>query len=127
MIVGCLGDVIFIVSSSTVKTLNNIKYSGQASYATHKRHMASSLTEFTGLEPEKITLDVELSSTFGSDPDEEIEVLRGAMEAGLTMPLVIGTKTYGRYRWTITAFNAQIQSHGPGTATVSLTLQEYLL
>ncbi len=127
MIVGCLGDIVFSVSSYTIKTLNNMKYSGSASYATHKRHMASSLTEFTGLEPEKITFDVELSSALGADPDSEIEEIRTAMETARTMPLVIGTKSYGRYRWTITAFSAQIQTNGPGTATVSLTLQEYLL
>lgn len=61
-IVGCLGDVIFTVSRSVVRTLDNMTWSGSARYATHERHLTNALTEFTGLDPDKITFDILLSA-----------------------------------------------------------------
>ena len=49
---------------------------------------------------------------------------------GKTLPLVIGDKAYGKYRWTIVSHDIELTTtDGNGNVTsmtVSITLQEYL-
>ena len=47
MIVGALGDVVFSVSSRTLKTISNFVWSGSARYATHDLHAGNSISEYT--------------------------------------------------------------------------------
>ena len=56
MIVGALGDVVFSVSSRTLKTISNFVWSGSARYATHDLHAGNSISEYTGTDLAKITL-----------------------------------------------------------------------
>lgn len=130
MIVGCLGDVVFQVSENTIKTINNMQWSGSARYATHHRHNGNSLTEFTGLDPDKITFDIYLSAYLGISPMAETNKLWSYIRSGAAVPLVLGNHGYGRYRWTIVSQKIKMQTYdGHGnvtTATVSVTLQEYL-
>ena len=130
MVVGALGDIVFSVSSRTVKTIKNMNWSGSARYATHQRHAGNALTEFTGLDPDKITLDIELSVYLGVDPMTEITRIWRYERNAVTLPLVLGNHGYGRYRWTITSHKTKAKTydgHGNITsATVSLSLQEYL-
>lgn len=130
MVVGALGDIVFSVSSRMVKTISNMNWSGSARYATHQRHAGNALTEFTGLDPDKITLDIELSVYLGVDPMTEITRIWRYERNAVTLPLVLGNHGYGRYRWTITSHKTKAKTydgHGNITsATVSLSLQEYL-
>ena len=57
MIVGALGDVVFSVSSRTLKTISNFVWSGSARYATHDLHAGNSISEYTGTDLAKITFD----------------------------------------------------------------------
>ena len=70
--VGCLGDIVFTVSDRTIETINNVTWSGSARYATHQRHGTHALTEFTGLDPDKMTFDIVLSAYLGVDPIAEV-------------------------------------------------------
>ncbi len=129
-IVGCLGDVIFTVSRSVVRTLDNMTWSGSARYATHERHLTHALTEFTGLDPDKITFDILLSADLGVDPIAEVVKLWNIERSGRAVPLTVGTKGYGKYRWNIVKHEMKMKTfYGNGdvhTATVSVSLQEYL-
>ena len=129
-IVGCLGDVIFTVSRSVVRTLDNMTWSGSARYATHERHLTNALTEFTGLDPDKITFDILLSAELGVDPIAEVVKLWNIERSGRAVPLTVGTKGYGKYRWNITKHEMKMKTFYKNgdvhTATVSLSLQEYL-
>ena len=129
-IVGCLGDVIFTVSRSVVRTLDNMTWSGSARYATHERHLTHALTEFTGLDPDKITFDILLSADLGVDPIAEVVNLWNIERSGQTVPLTVGTKGYGKYRWNILKHDMKMKTfYANGdvhTATVSVSLQEYL-
>ena len=129
-IIGCLGDIIFEVSEDTVRTLDNMVWSGSARYAVHERHLTNALTEFVGLDPDKITFDITLSSDLGVDPITEVVKIWNIERSGLAVPLTVGTKGYGKYRWSIVkhvmkmkTFYANGDVH---TATVSVSLQEYL-
>ena len=129
-IVGCLGDVIFTVSRSVVRTLDNMTWSGSARYATHERHLTNALTEFTGLDPDKITFDILLSAELGVDPIAEVVKLWNIERSGRAVPLTVGTKGYGKYRWNITKLEMKMKTFYKNgdvhTATVSVSLQEYL-
>lgn len=129
-IIGCLGDVIFTVSRSVVRTLDNMTWSGSARYATHERHLANALTEFTGLDPDKITFDILLSAELGVDPIAEVVKLWNIERSGRAVPLTVGTKGYGKYRWNITKHEMKMKTFYKNgdvhTATVSVSLQEYL-
>lgn len=130
MKVGCLGDVVFEVSERSIETIQKLTMSGTATYATHQRHMRYALTEFVGLPPETITMDIKLSLRLGVDPWNEFKKLRKYMVDRKTLALVIGTKTFGRYRWTITSYKTEMELYTADikleNATISLTLQEYL-
>lgn len=128
--IGSLGNVAFQVSASTIKTINNMLWSSSAKYATHERHGTTALTEFTGVDPEKITFDIELSVYLGVSPLTEIDKLRTYLRSGTAVSFVMGSRVYGQYRWTITALKVKAQGFDKNgdmeRATVSVTLQEYL-
>ncbi len=129
-IIGCLGDVAFTVSKDVVRTLNNMDWSGSARYAVHNRHLTHALTEFTGLDPDKLTFDILLSADLGVDPMVEVAKLWTIERSGKAVPLTIGTHGYGKYRWTITKHKVKTKAFYVNgdlhTVTVSVSLQEYL-
>ena len=130
MVIGCLGDIVFQVSEETVYTLDNMTWSGSARYAVHERHLNHALTEFTGLDPDQISFDIMLCSELGADPITEVVKLWDIERSGQAVPLTIGTKAYGKYRWNIVKHEMKPKAHRANgdihTATVSGSLQEYL-
>ncbi len=129
MIVGCLGNIAFKVSGDFVRTLNNFQWSGNANYSTHKRHLGDALVEFTGLQPDSITFDVLLSSELGVNVMEDCVRIWDYERQGKTLPLVIGDKAYGKYRWVIKSHKIKGESFDKrgnlSSAKLSLTLMEY--
>ena len=130
MVVGCLGSIVFQVSESTVRTLDNLAWSGSARYATHERHLMGALTEFPGMDPERVTFDITLCAELGVDPLTEAKKIATLEDRGQVVPLTIGTRSYGKYRWTILKHEMKAKAYSRNgnvhTATVSVSLQEYL-
>lgn len=128
--IGCLGDIPFEVSSDRIRTPSKIKQSGSARYSTHQRHCGDALTEFVGNDPAKITMNIQLSAYMGVDPMACMDKIVKYCREGTVIPLVIGERSYGRYRWTIQSHTAELsQTDGKGNVLsmeVSITLQEYL-
>lgn len=129
MTIGCLGDVVFHVSSDVVLTLRNFSWNVSAKYATHQRHASAALTEFTGLDAEKFSFEVTLSEYLGVDVQSAIKQLMLYTKKGTTLPLVLGSKVYGDYRWVILQMAVKSRTFdGRGNLTeavVTLSLQEY--
>lgn len=130
MVIGCLGSIPFTVSADTVRTIENMVWSGSARYAVHQRHMTNALTEFTGLDPDKISFDITLSTELGVDPNAEVVKIWNYERNGTAVPLTLGTKGYGKYRWNILNHKMKLQhfdrSGNVTHAVVSVSLQEYL-
>lgn len=128
--IGCLGDIAFEVSEETVRTLDNLKWSGAAKWAVHERHMYHALTEYTGMEPDKISFSVYLSAFLGVSPLEEVVKIWKYEREGTPLGLTIGDKCYGKYKWVITDHEWEPESYdGKGnvtTAAMKLNLLEYL-
>lgn len=104
--IGYLGMVLFVVDSSTIKTLDNFSLSESARYVEHDRHLKTPRLEFTGIDASKITFDIELSCLLGAGSKKngvwpDYNTLRGYMNKGVAVPLKIGNKSYGNYRWCI--------------------------
>lgn len=129
-VVGCLGDIVFQVSDEVAKTIHNMQWSGSVRFATHQRHLQNALTEFCGVDPDKMSFDIDLMEELGVDPMVEMVQLWTYERAGEALPLVIGEKPYGKYRWTILNHQMKAKYHdykgNVSCVTVSVSLQEYL-
>lgn len=130
MVVGCLGDIIFQVSEETTETLQNTEWSGEARYAVHQRHLQNALTEFTGIEPDTISFSMQLTPMLGVDIVRELKKFFVYERSGEALPLVIGDKPYGKYRWNIVKHSAKYEESdvrgNPLLAVVDVELQEYI-
>ena len=130
MKVGGLGEIAFQVSDKIVETLDNFKWSGSARWATHQRHGTHALTEYVGMDPDRISFDIYLSAYLGVKPMEELAKLWKYEREGTLVGLAIGGHGYGKYRWTVLSHSAVPESYdGSGniaSCTVSVELQEYL-
>ena len=99
-VVGCLGDILFQVSDQTITAINNVKWSGSARYSTHQRHNGNALTEFTGVEPDRMSFEIILPEERGKGARTELKKIWEYKRSGEALPLTLGTRPYGKYRWT---------------------------
>ncbi|MCD8052266.1 MAG: phage tail protein [Clostridiales bacterium] len=99
--IGYLGLVVFAVSASMVKTLDDFTLTSSVSYVQHDRHLTTPRLEFTGIDASTITFTLILSAYLGADVWSDYNKLETYMDKGIAVPLKIGDKTYGNYRWCI--------------------------
>lgn len=127
---GYLGDILFVTNSNIIETPNNIQWSGSARFAEHQRHLNHTLTEFTGIDTDKMSFELTLTSELCVDVMGELTKIWTYERKATTLPLVIGEKAYGKYRWTIKNHKIAMRyfdSMGNlTTAIVSINLLEYL-
>ena len=131
MQVGMLGDIIFEVSSETIRTISNATWGGSAQIATHNRHLTNALTEFVGLDPDNFSFDIVLSVFNGlQDVQESINLIWKYEREGTAVPLTLGEKGYGKYRWNILSHSTKMKHYDRAgnliDCTVTVQLQEYL-
>lgn len=127
--IGCLGDIVFSVSSEMVKTFSNLKYSGSANFSEQKRHNTASILEFTGSSPSEISFSVTLSYLLGVKVEDELNKIAAYTKNGNTLNLIIGNLRYGSYRWVISKYTVTYKYFDKlgkvVNAEVSLILKEY--
>ena len=128
--VGCFGEVVFRVEEDEVETFDNVEWAGEARYAVHQRHLQNALTEFTGVEPDKIAFEVTLSEALGINVMGELVKLWAYEREGTALPLVLGTRPMGKYRWNLIKHTIQYKNYDADGnvvhAVASLELREYL-
>lgn len=128
-IIGSLGDIYFTVSQDMVQTISNMTWSSGASFGEHAKHLGETLVEFTGNEAETISFDVFLSAYLGVNPMAQITQLLQYKREGRTLPLYIGTKGYGKYRWVIDKLDFDMRQYdNEGNlliAKAAITLKSY--
>jgi len=134
-VIGYLGTsaeecLIFQVSSETLETIKNMTWSGSARYAVHQRHLTHALTEFVGLDPDKITFDITFLAQLGVEPMAELKKLMKYEREGTALQMVLGEHGYGKYRWTILSHKTKVEyTDVYGNlycVDVSISIQEYL-
>jgi len=128
--IGTFGNIAFAVSSRQVNTFDNMQWSNSARFASHDRHMRSTLLEFTGTNAGDITFDMYFSAYLGINPDAEIKKVLTMLRSGRAERLIIGRRAYGRNRWVIVSTSKGLERFdGSGNllvASIGVTLKEYL-
>jgi hypothetical protein len=128
--VGCLGDIIFTVSDDAIKTFRDASLSGSVQIAGHKRHLGTTLQEFTGIDPDAFSFSIRLSKYLGTDPHVEINKIINYERTGYTLPLIVGESRIGSYRWLIEKHKIVLEGHDKSgnlvTADVTISLTEYV-
>ena len=128
--IGCLGDIVFRVSADVIETADRVIWSGSARYAEHRRHLGNALTEFTGVDADKFSFEITLMDELGADVMGELVKIWGYERKGTALPLVLGTKFYGKHRWSIINHRIAMKYFDPEGnltgAAVSISLLEYV-
>ena len=129
MKIGCLGDIVFNVSDSELKTIRDATWSGSASIATHQRHLVNVLTEFVGIDADSFEFKIRISKFLGSDPLADIKKILQYERYGTALQLTIGKTSYGKYRWLIKKHKVSFEHYDKAgnlvTADVMISLTEY--
>ena len=95
MFVGSLGDLIFEVSNYKVLTFKDFKREGGAKYATHEVIGQPPKLEFLHRELEKLSLEIDLVSSLGVNPEDEIQKITDMCNDGEANYLIFGGQVYG--------------------------------
>ena len=129
MKIGSLGDVAFEVSDSVIRTIDNATWSGSANIHTHARHLDNALQEFVSIDPDAFSFTMILSRYLGVDPMTELNRIWTYERGGIAVPLTLGNKAYGKYRWLVKSHKVKMEHYdGRGNLTsckVDVTLTEY--
>lgn len=130
MQVGCLGPIVFHVTDETIKTISNgAKWGGSVQVTHHKRHLTDALTEVTGRDADTMDLQIVLSAFRGVNPLKVLDQIWEAERNFVTLPLVLGEKSYGKWRWVIKSHTCSMEHFDAAgnllACTVSIKLVEY--
>ena len=129
MFVGSLGDLIFEVSNYKVLTFKDFKREGGAKYATHEVIGQPPKLEFLHRELEKLSLEIDLVSSLGVNPEDEIQKITDMCNDGEANYLIFGGQVYGDCQWIIESYSEDVKYFGADGETilskVSLKLTEY--
>ena len=129
MTIGSLGGVVFAVSDNQVQSFKKYEVSGSAKIAGHDLHLTKQRLEFTGSDPDKVSITILLAKVLGSSPAAEIAKIKAYTDSGAVVRLQIGRSGPGNGRWMIDSYKATItetdRNGTPTCADVTLSLQEY--
>ena len=127
--VGSLGGITFNVSSRRVLTFDNYSRQGNIKSAEHEIIAEKSNMEFTGLDPEEITFDIQLFSQLNVTPEKNLEVLRNMRDTGKVVSFILGNRPVSQNKWMITGLSEKPsywkQRGKMHVVTVSVALKEY--
>lgn len=130
MKVGSLGKIIFQVSEETIQTLRSAKWTKSADYSTHKRHGGTTLNEFICSGADGFSFALRLSAFLGVDVGDQMDLIHKYIANGIELRLIIGKKSYGRYKWVITKVSVTMEYYDKRgnltQADLQITLSEYL-
>ena len=130
MKIGCLGEVVFEVSDKQIQTLRDPTWKGSAKIQTHERHLDNAVQEFVGINPDEFSFNIKLSKHLGADPMAEIGKIFSYERSGTPVPLVIGSKAYGKDMWLVKDHTVNLEAFDKKgdvvSADVAINLTEYL-
>lgn len=95
--IGTFGDIVFTASREKVFTFDRLSRRGSANFARHDRLGAKPVLEFTGPGLDEISLTIRLSVALGVEPQDAIDRLVAAKDAGREKALIIGGRLIGNY------------------------------
>ena len=127
MIIGSLGNFIFMASSLYTKTFISFSRSSSVRWIEHKIIGEKPKLQFDGIDLKQIELSIHLNRFFKVDIPKEKEKLEKYMEEGKVLRLIIGGEKIGNY--VITSLNEEHKAFNAiGKVTkmdIKVSLKEY--
>lgn len=128
MIVGSFGSIAFSISENRILTFDDFNRQRSASFNEVARVNDKPTLQFGGVNLDKISMKVYLSSFLGVEPYLEMKRFRKILEEGKEQPLMIGTELIGRFvlesideSWDIIDNKGRLKTVG-----LSISLKEYV-
>lgn len=125
--IGSFGYIIFTVSSSHIKTFDELSRRTAAKFSDHEVAGKKPISEFTGEDLDEITFNIQLNRTY-TTPERDLMLLNKIKSSGVANRLIIGSRNIGKF--TLREFDenlTHIDKNGSILfAEVSLTLTEYI-
>jgi phage protein U len=129
MIIGSLGGIPFYTSMDKSVLLSGLEWSSGARYAEHTRHNQTDMLEYVGLNPDKMTFDVQLSAFLGVNPTLLLDRFRTVHKERQAVKFVLGTMPLPGF-WVLTDIKSSLeQFYKDGTllsVNLQITLSEYV-
>ena len=95
MIVGYMGDIMFVTSRQYLITFDDYSRSSESRWAKHDIIGQKPVLEFLGPDTEKISMKIQLRRDHGVNLENVLKRLREMRDTGETFPLVLGSKVIG--------------------------------
>ncbi|WP_434171196.1 hypothetical protein AHYW_002611 [Providencia manganoxydans] len=94
---GSLGDIVFQVSPSQVRTFESFERQSEAIFADHEVAGGKPISEFMGESLDTLDLTMVFNAGLGVVPHQEIERLRKMKAEGVPHTLMMGSRSFGQY------------------------------
>ena len=94
--IGSFGSVIFRVSSTQIKTFDELSRRVAAKFADHEVAGKKPISEKTGEELDQITFNIQLNRAY-CKPEQELLTLNKILSSGVANRLIIGTRNLGKF------------------------------
>lgn len=127
--IGYLGDLVFETSDEKILTFANFVRDTAGRWAEHNVIGKKPIKEFLGPNNDTITFTINVNATLGVNPRDEVTRWAILPRDGTPLPLVIGDRALGSYRWVVdSASQAWGTIFNDGklySANITVTLSEY--
>ncbi|MGG4447640.1 phage tail protein [Brevibacillus porteri] len=128
--IGSLGDVIFVATAETIRTLDEFVRKSAGRWAKHEVLGRKPLSQWIGPGLDTVSFTMRFDVFYGVNPRNEMNKLLELERSGKSLDLIIGGKAVGMDQWVITSLEQKwerIDSKGNVLAgTASLSLEEYM-
>lgn len=130
MIVGNFGDVIFETSDKKVLTYKNFRRDITSRFAVHEVIGKKPTSEFLAPNLDNVSFEVQVKTSLGYNPNDVIDQFIIYCRNGDIFPLVIGPKTIGVDKWSLSSVGVPVNTFGKNgeivSASLELSFQEYV-
>ena len=130
MTIGSLGNIYFVVSAKTIRTISGYQRKVAARYSEHNIVLGKPKLEFTGPSLEDVSFNIQLNKMYGVKPIDEFERLKEYVETGAIVDFVVNNVPVGSDQWVIK--DAAMTNVKQGTkgeiyyCEINVTLAEYI-
>ncbi len=130
MVYGSLGDIYFVSSNDELRTISEFQRKFSARYTEHAVLQGKPRLEFVGPGGEEMSFKIQFHTSYGMDPEAEIDNFRDYVETGAALDLIIDGSPVGDNLWVITDGTVGAVRHGRTGNIIfcelTLTLKEYV-
>jgi phage protein U len=114
--------IIFEVSDSKVLTIDGFKRDNSVRFAKHDVLLKKPVSQYIGPDLDKISFKIMLNAKFGVDPKAEMDKLIYLHRDGEIVSILLGTATFGVYRWRIVSLGMPFEIIDNKGVCISCTL-----